>query len=360
MPPRRFAGWRSMRAPAAQAASTASGSQVEVSDGDVDVQSQRLRVLEALVRGDDRAAEAAARLARPEAATAADDDHGLGSRLVSSAGITQIRFWVGGASPPSQPGCPSSPFRHPNRTRWQTRRGRIRRGAGVHADRPHLNQYALAASAGSACGPCTSRRSASVLLVGEAVGYRGARVSVSPSSERQLTGTGRGGDRDDCPPRARGARPRGRPALERRADASRHLDEQPRADARGGRGETGVPGAARPRADRDRRRPRRGGRDGRTYVRHPSRGGARAFRTNCLNCSIAASSYPIRRNTVSLRSACSCSRACCSSVAVATMRSSWSPDRVDRRAGAGVAASGRRARGPAGGPPDGPRPDACR
>ncbi len=106
----------------------------------------------------------------------------------------------------------------------------------------------------------THARTRSILLVGEAPGYRGARVSGHPvhvraPADRRRPGRG---DRDDRPPRPRGARDRGRrAALERRADASRHRDHEQAADR--GRG------APRPRvrttacrgSTHDRRRPRR-------------------------------------------------------------------------------------------------------
>ena len=72
-----------------------------------------------------------------------------------------------------------------------------------------------------------ARADAPLLLVGEAPGYRGARISGIPfTSERQLTGSrARGGDRDDRPPGARRARARrAGAALERRSDPSRHRD----------------------------------------------------------------------------------------------------------------------------------------
>src|SRR3954471_18304149 len=111
-------------------------------------------------------------------------------------------------------------------------------GAGAALRRARLAAYVDA------------RAGAPILLVGEAPGYRGARVSGIPfTSERQLTGAGPaeatativhrvpggagGGDGDDRAPRARRARARrARPALERRSDPSRHCDDEPPADAR--------------------------------------------------------------------------------------------------------------------------------
>ena len=64
-----------------------------------------------------------------------------------------------------------------------------------------------------------AREHASIVLVGEAAGYRGARVSGIPfTSERQLTGRGQRDDRPPCPRRT-GHRGR-RVALERRSDTS--------------------------------------------------------------------------------------------------------------------------------------------
>jgi uracil-DNA glycosylase family 4 len=53
------------------------------------------------------------------------------------------------------------------------------------------NQYRAAHLRARLCEYLDARRDAPVLLVGEAAGYRGARVSGIPfTSERQLTGTG--------------------------------------------------------------------------------------------------------------------------------------------------------------------------
>jgi hypothetical protein len=62
-------------------------------------------------------------------------------------------------------------------------RARIGATFNQYAAHPHLS--------GRLCTYLESRRGATILLVGEAAGYRGARVSGLPfTSERQLTGTG--------------------------------------------------------------------------------------------------------------------------------------------------------------------------
>ena len=107
----------------------------------------------------------------------------------------------------------------------------------------------------------SARSDARILLVGEAPGYRGARVSGLPfTSERQLTGDGpaeatativAAGSR-----RARARRRRA--ALEHRPDAPGHGDEQSRADPTRGPERARVRRAPRGGAPGDRRRPRRG------------------------------------------------------------------------------------------------------
>ena len=84
----------------------------------------------------------------------------------------------------------------------------------ARADRRHVQPVPRrAARAASRRATSSQRADAPLLLVGEAAGYRGARVSGIPfTSERQLTGSAAGrGDRDDRPPRARGARARATP-----------------------------------------------------------------------------------------------------------------------------------------------------
>ena len=71
-----------------------------------------------------------------------------------------------------------------------------------------FNQYAESAVCRNRLGAYLEQRlEARYVLVGEAAGYRGARVSGIPfTSERQLTGNGAcGGDRDDRPAHARRA-----------------------------------------------------------------------------------------------------------------------------------------------------------
>src|SRR4051812_37821456 len=135
-----------------------------------------------------------------------------------------------------------------------------------------FNQYRAERLAERLTSYLEARADAPVLLVGEAAGYRGARVSGIPfTSERQLTGQPpREGDRDRRPPRARRARRRRRGSpLERRADASRHGDREQGTDAPGGRGRAAVRPRACARPPRARRRPhRRGG--ARRSLRPPS------------------------------------------------------------------------------------------
>ena len=117
-----------------------------------------------------------------------------------------------------------------------------------------------------------ARRERRSLLVGEAAGYRGARVCGHPVHVRapaDRRGPGRG-DGDDRPPRrSTSSASSRRAALERRADASRHRDGESRADARARSRPACRSSRARPRARRDRRRADRGG-------------GARARRTSAI------------------------------------------------------------------------------
>ena len=130
-----------------------------------------------------------------------------------------------------------------------------------------------------------SRRTASVLLVGEAAGYRGARVSGIPfTSERQLTGAGPpeptativqrvlaelGVTEDvllwNVVPTHPGTSTTNRPPTRAEVEAGRVFLEpltRGRTVIAVGRVAAGATGAL--------------------YVRHPSRGGARAFRAGLL------------------------------------------------------------------------------
>ena len=130
-----------------------------------------------------------------------------------------------------------------------------------------------------------SRRSASVLLVGEAAGYRGARISGIPfTSERQLSGTGPAeptatvvqrvlaelGLTNDVllwnvVPTHPGSSTTNRPPTRAEVDAGRVFLEplaRGRAVIAVGRVAAGATGAP--------------------YVRHPSHGGARAFRAGLV------------------------------------------------------------------------------
>jgi large subunit ribosomal protein L13 len=93
------------------------------------------------------------------------------------------------------------------------------------------------------------RESVDTILVGEAAGYRGARVSgLAFTSERQLTGTGPAEASATIVHRVLaelGLEGR-RPALERRPDPSRHCELEPQADSGRGRGGAAVPRRARP------------------------------------------------------------------------------------------------------------------
>jgi uracil-DNA glycosylase len=130
-----------------------------------------------------------------------------------------------------------------------------------------------------------SRRTASVLLVGEAAGYRGARVSGIPfTSERQLTGTGPaeatativhrvlrelvlGNDvlLWNVVPTHPGSSSTNRPPTRAEVEAGRVFLEP----LAGGRTVIAVGRVA-------------AGATGAPYVRHPSRGGARDFRVGLL------------------------------------------------------------------------------
>ena len=125
-----------------------------------------------------------------------------------------------------------------------------------------------------------SREEAPVLLVGEAPGYRGARVSghsVHLGAAADRGGAGRG-DRHDRPPRSRRAwRGGARPPLERRTDASGNACTNRRPSRR--EVEDGLPFARRLAAGR---RVVAVGRLaesalGAPYVRHPSTAGLSRF-----------------------------------------------------------------------------------
>ena len=136
-----------------------------------------------------------------------------------------------------------------------------------------------------------ARAGASMLLVAEAPGYRGTRVSGIPlTSERQLTGAGPAEATATVVHAALaelGARGR-RAALERRADPSRRRDLESPADARRDRGRTAVRARTRARTACGRRSG--GSRTRRSAARTsgiPAHGGAAAFRRRPARSSLA-------------------------------------------------------------------------
>ena len=98
-----------------------------------------------------------------------------------------------------------------------------------------------------------ARAEAPLLLVGEAPGYRGARISGIPLHLRAAAERGGAcrGHGEYRPCRARRARPRrGHVAVERRSDPSGQRLQQPPPEPRRGRGGPSVPAGARPRPAR--------------------------------------------------------------------------------------------------------------
>ena len=278
-------GGAGSRAPAVLAAATASASTESRSPTTVVTSSPRARACasppSAAMTGDAsrdverRSAKAGARLPRPPPPTRAT--------CASSAGITQVRFDGSAARRAAlsarSPGLPL-------RSRHRNSR-RIRRGARGGPDWRDLQPVPRRAARRAAT------RSASGVSRGAVRGVhparrRGCRVSrgagLGDSLHVRAPARGRrprGGLGDDRPSRARRARARGaRAPLERRADASGNRRLEPRAFSLGGRrpgsgssaswpwtGESSASAVSRTRAL------------GGTYLRHPSHGGARAFRT---------------------------------------------------------------------------------